>query len=88
MLRHPTENLQNKGGNLASYSLRLFRLEIGNSVSQCYGSSPHDHDSGVQSLQQKKNKKIEKLKLGNPHKTRFLVLRRYSGVGFGINLGD
>lgn len=57
LLRHPLKNLQNKGGNLPSYSLCLFRLEIGNSVSQCYSSSPHDHDSGVQSLQQKKKKK-------------------------------
>lgn len=66
LLRHPLKNLQNKGGNLPSYSLCLFRLEIGNSVSQCYSSSPHDHDSGVQSLQQKKKRsKREKVKLGN-----------------------
>lgn len=91
LLRHSIENLQNKGGNLVSHSLCLSRLEIGNSVSQPYSSS-HDHDSGVQSLQQgkkkRRKKKKEKVKLGNPTKKSSLVLRRNLGVDFGINLGD
>lgn len=46
LLGHPPANLQNKGGNLVSCSMP--RLEIGNSGSWCYSSSPHDHDSGEQ----------------------------------------
>lgn len=69
LLGHPPANLQNKGGNLMSCSVP--RLEIGNSGSWCYSSSPHDHDSG----EQQKPHQMETVELDKPPIKGFKVFR-------------